>query len=252
MKQMQSAYSGFQYEVAQSRLVTDQSEIAYFFAKRATDIFLSVLFLILFSPILFLIAILIWLDSPGPAIFSQKRVGCKFRWVGKTLHKEICTFTFYKFRSMYHKADEGLHREFISAYISNDITHMARLQQAPAETHNLYKLNGDKRITRIGKFLRAFSLDELPQFWNVLKGDMSLVGPRPAIPYEVEMYEPWHRGRLYALPGITGLWQVTARNTAAFEDLVKVDLEYIEKQSFWLDMRILFRTPLAILERKCK
>lgn len=129
---------------------------------------------------------------------------------------------------------------------------MARLQKGTVEQGNEFKLNGDPRITRVGRILRKTSMDELPQFWNVLTGDMSLVGPRPAIPYEVEMYEPWHMTRLSTRPGLTGLWQVTARNSASFDDLVRIDLEYIEKQSFWLDLKILFMTPLAIFDRRGK
>lgn len=223
----------------------------YFILKRAVDILISLLALILLTPFFLLIGFIIKVDSPGPAVYSQKRVGCKYHWKDGSYLSEVCTFTFYKFRSMYFKSEDTVHREFIAAYIHNDLSGMANLQQGPVEKSNRYKLSGDKRITPVGQLLRKTSLDELPQLWNILKGDMSLVGPRPAIPYEVEMYEPWHMQRLFALPGLTGLWQVTARNSATFDDMVRMDLEYIEKKSFLLDMKILIKTPFAVLDRKC-
>lgn len=252
MEQVDQARIAFRYEAEQTRPAIKQAQVLYFITKRAIDILLSILLLVIFSPVILFVAILVRLDSPGPAIYSQKRVGCKFHRVGKTLCREVRTFTFYKFRSMYYQADDGKHRAFMSAYIHNDKASMTSLQQVPVTGSDLYKLNGDDRVTRIGKILRKTSLDELPQLWNVLKGDMSLVGPRPAIPYEVEMYEPWHQRRLYTWPGLTGMWQVTKRNSCTFEDMVKMDLEYIENQSFWLDMTIMLRTPFAVLQRKCK
>jgi lipopolysaccharide/colanic/teichoic acid biosynthesis glycosyltransferase len=198
------------------------------------------------------VAILVKLDSPGPAIFSQRRVGCKITRVGGKLQKQIYTFMFYKFRSMQHNADQNCHRDFIEAYIQNDTSRMHAMQSAPSDSGNQYKLNGDKRITKLGGFLRKTSLDELPQLWNVIKGDMSLVGPRPPIPYEVEMYDSWHMKRLCTIPGVTGLWQVVARNSVSFDDMVHLDIEYIDNQSFWLDIKILFNTPVAVLfSKKC-
>lgn len=231
--------------------VVARKEADYFILKRSVDILLSAVFLVILFPLMLLIALIITLDSYGPAIYSQKRVGCKYHLTPSGYRKEVCTFTFLKFRSMHHRTNDTVHREFIEAYIKNDLNWMARLQQGKVDKGNQFKLNGDKRITRIGRFLRKSSLDELPQLWNVLRGDMSLVGPRPAIPYEVELYAPWHMHRLGALPGLTGLWQVTARNSASFDDMVKIDLEYIDKQSFWLDMKILLLTPLAVFDRKC-
>jgi lipopolysaccharide/colanic/teichoic acid biosynthesis glycosyltransferase len=223
----------------------------YLFMKRLTDIVVSMLLLVLFSPVFVLIALLIALDSRGPIIFTQKRVGCRLIRKNETIQKKLCVFSFYKFRTMYQKTDESIHRDYMSAYINNDQDRMSSLQPTKIIKPKLFKLNGDKRITRIGHFLRKSSLDELPQFWNILKGNMSLVGPRPAIPYEVEMYTPWHRQRLYAQPGLTGLWQVTARNSSTFEEMVKLDIEYVESQNFWLDIKILFKTPLAVLSGKC-
>ena len=223
----------------------------YYLEKRSLDILLSSVLLILLSPAMLLIGILIRLDSSGPAIYSQKRVGCKYHWWKRGCRKEARLFTFYKFRTMFQGADQQVHRDFIHAYIHNDLEEMKNLQHGTCTVENQYKLSGDSRITRIGGFLRKTSLDELPQLWNILKGDMSLVGPRPAIPYEVEMYEPWHLQRLCALPGLTGLWQVTARNSATFDEMVQMDLGYIERQSFLLDLVILIKTPLAVLDRRC-
>jgi lipopolysaccharide/colanic/teichoic acid biosynthesis glycosyltransferase len=144
-------------------------------------------------------------------------------------------------------ADPSVHQAYIKALIENDETQMAVLQGAPTQPR---KLVNDSRIIRPGKLLRKLSLDELPQLWNVLIGDMSLIGPRPAIPYEVEMYKPWHLRRLEAHQGITGLQQVTARCTTDFDEQVQYDIEYIDNQSLWLDIKIIIKTPLAILSTK--
>ena len=226
-------------------------EADYYLIKRGVDVLISSILLVLLFPIGVLVALAIKLDSKGPAIYCSERVGCRYRWKDGVYKKEVEKFTFFKFRTMYHKTTDTIHREFIAAYIHNDAKRMASLQQGKVENGNLFKLNGDKRITRIGSFLRKSSLDELPQLWNVLRGEMSMVGPRPAIPYEVEMYAPWHLHRLAAMPGLTGLWQVTARNSASFDEMVRLDLEYIEKQSLWLDLKIMIFTPFAILDRKC-
>jgi lipopolysaccharide/colanic/teichoic acid biosynthesis glycosyltransferase len=132
----------------------------------------------------------------------------------------------------------------VQAFITND---QATMCQANGTSTTVHKLVHDPRITRLGRWLRKTSLDELPQLWNVLKGDMSLVGPRPALPYEVEVYQSWHRRRLEALPGITGLWQVSARCSVDFEQSVALDVQYVEQRSFWFDLLILLRTPLAVL-----
>lgn len=226
------------------------SNVFYFRTKRLWDFCVSAVLLVLLSPVFLIISILIRLDSPGPAIYSQKRVGCKIRCQKGSVTKEVTTFTFYKFRSMYHRVDDKCHREFIEAYIHNDQERMEQLQNGSVTPETNFKLNHDTRITPIGAFLRKSSLDEIPQFWNVLKGDMSLVGPRPPIPYEVEMYNPWHHGRLLATPGITGLWQVCARNSTNFDEMVQIDIDYIQQQSFWLDLKILLNTPFAIFKNK--
>jgi lipopolysaccharide/colanic/teichoic acid biosynthesis glycosyltransferase len=219
----------------------------YYWVKDVLDFILAALALLVLAPAIASIAMIISLDSPGPIFFRQRRVGTRMRCQGNTIIWEKVDFPCFKFRSMFHKASTAQHQAYVTALINNDAS---VLEQMEDETVPLHKLVHDRRITRVGKYLREYSLDELPQFWNVLRGEMSLVGPRPAIPYEVEVYKPWHLGRLQAKPGITGLQQVSARYTASFDDQVRCDLEYIEHQSLWLDLRILIKTPLAIFKQK--
>lgn len=216
----------------------------YFFFKRLLDILIAGAMLILLSPLMLLIALLIKLDSPGPVIFKQERIGSKRKKMGKGPPSDFETFTFFKFRTMRRDAPSDPHRVYYQAFIQNDLRHMTEIQRG--ETHTR-KLTNDSRVTRLGKFLRKSSMDEIPQLWNVLKGEMSIIGPRPPIPYEVEMYQPWHRRRLEAKPGLTGLWQVAARSSADFDEMVRMDIWYIEHQSLWLDLRILLKTPLSVL-----
>ena len=194
--------------------------------KRVSDIIFSALILLFISPLLLLIALLVKLSSKGRVFFLQERVGMDGR-----------TFTFIKFRSMNEDADDTAHRDVYKANIKNP--------DGNGQSHG--KVPNDPRITPIGKILRRFSIDELPQFFNVIKGDMSVVGPRPPIPYEVEEYEIWHRKRLDMKPGITGLWQVSGRNRLTFEEMVRLDLYYIENWSLFLDLKILLLTIPAIL-----
>jgi lipopolysaccharide/colanic/teichoic acid biosynthesis glycosyltransferase len=183
-----------------------------------------------------LIALAIRLDSSGPAIFRQKRVG---QW-GKQ-------FIMFKFRSMHANADEKVHRQFASDYINGN-GHKHKKNGASSGTEEgVYKPNGDKRITRVGKWLRRTSLDELPQLLNVLRGEMSLVGPRPAVPYEVDEYSKWHLQRLAVLPGLTGLAQISGRSGLTFEKIVRIDLVYIRRRSLVLDLAILLRTIPVVL-----
>ncbi len=202
--------------------------------KRSMDIIGSLGALLLLSPVLAVIALLIKLTSEGPVLFKQKRIGQYGR-----------RFTFLKFRSMYADSGHGIHEEYVKALIAGD----ACAQQAAGSEHtSSYKLTNDPRITPLGRFLRRSSLDELPQFYNVLKGEMSLVGPRPPIPYEYQAYEQWHRRRLLAVkPGITGLWQVEGRSRVKFNDMVRLDLSYASTWSPWLDVKILLRTPGAVV-----
>lgn len=226
---------------------THEERQRYYASKRVLDVIVAGTLLLLSLPLMGIIALLIVLDSPGPVLFRQERVGLKRSrgTGGKTW--AVGPFTMYKFRSMYQNTRSDDHRAFVKAFIGNDQKAMAELQ---GEDTQVRKLVHDKRVTSLGRILRKTSLDELPQFWNVLKGDMSLVGPRPPIPYEVEMYEPWHLQRLAAQTGITGLWQVTARSSADFDEMVRLDLDYVRNQSVWLDLRILLHTPLAVLRGK--
>lgn len=202
--------------------------------KRAMDIAGSALMLVLCAPLLLVIAMAVKLSSRGPVLFKQQRVG-------QYGHR----FTFLKFRSMRVDNDPSIHREYVTKLIAGE----AERIKASADGKSVYKLANDKRITTIGIFLRKTSLDELPQFFNVLKGDMSLVGPRPPIPYELAAYQTWHRRRvLQVKPGITGLWQVTGRSRVKFDDMVRLDLRYATSWSPWLDLKILLRTPGAVIK----
>jgi lipopolysaccharide/colanic/teichoic acid biosynthesis glycosyltransferase len=219
----------------------------YFAGKRLFDLLVAGVLLLILLPVVALIALLIALDTPGPAIFKQERVGARRRKNGRQATWEVGTFTMYKFRTMYNNADPEKHRAFVQAFINGDEEGMATQQGTATQVR---KMVHDSRVTRVGRILRKTSLDEVPQFWNVLRGDMSLVGPRPPIPYEVEMYQAWHHQRLAIQPGLTGLWQVTARSSADFDEMVRLDLDYAQHQSFWLDFTILLKTPLVVLSGK--
>ena len=200
-------------------------------AKRMIDVAGSALIMILFVPLYVAIALAIRLTSKGPVLFRQTRVGQYGR-----------PFVLYKFRTMYTNSDQAVHREYVMQMIANEAE-----RKQDTDGNGVYKLTNDKRITRVGNLLRRTSMDELPQIMNVLKGDMSLVGPRPAIPYEVAAYQTWHRRRvLEAKPGVTGLWQVTGRSQVRFDEMVRLDLRYATSWSLWLDLKILLRTPLAV------
>lgn len=217
----------------------------YYVSKRILDFSLALLALIILSPLIVLVAILIKLDSPGPIFFKQDRVSVRLRRTYNHItYWQRITFRCYKFRTMVCNADPSLHKSYIKALIDNDCESMAALQ---GENTQIRKLIHDSRVTRLGRILRKSSIDEIPQFINVIKGEMSLVGPRPAIPYEVEMYKPWHYQRLETKPGITGLWQVIGRSSVDFDEMVRLDMLYIQKQSFWFDLKIIFLTPWAIL-----
>jgi lipopolysaccharide/colanic/teichoic acid biosynthesis glycosyltransferase len=201
--------------------------------KRVMDVAGSILALILFLPVFLAVACAVKATSEGPVFFRQRRVGQH----GKS-------FVFLKFRSMYTNNDAAVHKKYVQELIAGK----AEKQPASGNGNGVYKLTGDSRITRVGAFLRKTSLDELPQFINVLKGEMSLVGPRPPVPYEVEAYDIWHRRRLLeAKPGITGLWQVSGRSRVKFDDMVRLDLRYARTWSPWIDMKILWRTPGAVV-----
>jgi len=228
----------------------------YFLAKRCLDCALALLAIAVLAPVLLVTALLVRLTSRGPAIFLQERVGFGGRH-----------FKMYKFRSMYINSDDRLHQLAYEQFLRGERTHgkvdgallAARVQEteeqastkitAPAKPRRS-GVPRDPRITPLGYLLRRTSIDELPQFFNVLRGEMSLVGPRPPIPYEVGLYQSWHLGRLDTLPGITGLWQVHGRSRVTFDQMVQMDLEYIQKQSFWYDVKLLLLTIPAVLSRK--
>jgi lipopolysaccharide/colanic/teichoic acid biosynthesis glycosyltransferase len=199
--------------------------------RRSADVALSVILLIVLAPVLLLIAAAIRLDSPGPAIFRQQRLGLGMR-----------PFTVLKFRTMRADADGARHQAYVRALITG-----------AADTQGedgLYKLTGDDRITTVGRTLRRWSLDELPQLWNVLRGQMALVGPRPVIAFEVDHYPEWYRERFAVRPGLTGLWQVSGRNERTYEEMVRYDVEYARRASLALDLRILLRTVRVVLVRQ--
>jgi len=201
--------------------------------KRALDIIGSTLALIVFSPIFAIIALAIKATSRGPVLFKQQRVGRH----GKR-------FTFLKFRSMRVDNDSTVHEEYVKKLIAGQ----AERKSSNGNGEGVFKLTEDHRITRVGSFLRRTSLDEMPQFLNVLIGDMSLVGPRPAIPYEVAAYQTWHRRRVLEVkPGITGLWQVNGRSRVTFDEMVRLDLRYARAWSPWMDIKILLLTPRAVV-----
>jgi lipopolysaccharide/colanic/teichoic acid biosynthesis glycosyltransferase len=214
-------------------LSPEKSRRSLLHIKEATDIVGSALTLILCSPLLLVIALAIKVSSKGPVLFRQQRVG----QYGKC-------FTFLKFRSMYTDNDHSVHKEFAAKLIAGQVEHAPSHGQGKG----VYKLTNDKRVTRVGRFLRRTSLDELPQLVNVLNGEMSLVGPRPAIPYELAAYQTWHRRRVLEVkPGITGLWQVSGRSSVKFDEMVRLDLRYATSWSPWLDLKILMRTPRAVI-----
>lgn len=224
-------------------MATGSESLFYGVLKRCLDILLATALIILFLPLLLLIAVLIKLDSPGPVIFNQERVGAKRHRFGNHRFWAVQNFTFFKFRSMVRDADPSLHEAYIKEFVEG------RAQASP-ESGGTFKLTNDPRVTRVGRFLRKFSLDELPQLFNVLKGDMSLVGPRPVPTYEVAGYQARHHNRFAALPGITGWWQVKGRCRVSFEEMIRMDLDYIRSASLWLDLKILFLTIPAVLSRR--
>jgi exopolysaccharide biosynthesis polyprenyl glycosylphosphotransferase len=201
--------------------------------KRAIDVVGSILALMLFAPVFLVISVAIKATSKGPVLFRQQRIG----QYGQP-------FVFLKFRSMEANNDAEIHKEYVRQLIAGK----AERNGSNGNHNGVFKLTKDPRITRVGAFLRRTSLDELPQFINVLKGEMSLVGPRPPIPYEVESYDFWHRRRLLEVkPGITGLWQVSGRSRVTFDEMVRLDLRYARSWSPWMDIKILLQTPRAMV-----
>ena len=223
--------------IADSRLYPDlesqdMRQKAALHVKRLMDLAGSAALLLLLSPVLAAIALVIKLTSKGPVLFRQERLGqfgSRFRCL--------------KFRTMYMNCDSKIHQDYVQQFIAGKNEDGGQDPLKPT----VYKITSDPRVTPIGRFLRKTSLDELPQFWNVLRGEMSLVGPRPPVPYEFAMYDVWHRRRVLELkPGVTGLWQVSGRSRTRFDDMVRLDLRYRLSWSLWLDLKILAVTPWAV------
>lgn len=208
-----------------------RDKFTYLFWKGVFEWILALAVTIILSPFLVLIAIVIRLSSPGNPIFCQERVGKGGR-----------KFTFYKFRTMYANNDDGEYRTYIHRYITENAAY-----QVTEDGQGVYKVVNDGRVTRFGAWLRKTNLDELPQLINILKGEMSFIGPRPDIPFAVDMYQDWHRERLSVLPGMTGLWQVSQRKNLSFDDMTRLDIDYVRQQSLLLDVKILLLTILTVL-----
>lgn len=226
-----------QRELPAAVAVAERDRHLYLQIKRLMDIVLSSILLMLLSPLLLLIALLIKLDSSGPVIFRQARIG-----------KDGKPFTMLKFRSMRQDADPRVHQEHMRRLIrGTDASGNPGGDESGDSGERAGKLSNDARVTRVGKIIRKTSLDELPQLFNILKGEMSLLGPRPSLPYEVELYNDWHMRRLEVLPGMASLWLVRGRADIPFDDQVRLDIEYIENQSLWLDLKILLQTVPAVL-----
>jgi lipopolysaccharide/colanic/teichoic acid biosynthesis glycosyltransferase len=204
--------------------------------KRTLDVVGSIVALVLLSPLMLVVALIIKLTSPGPVIFRQQRIG-----------QGGVPFTFYKFRSMRSDNDDRVHRDFVASLIDGTSTASGEATR----TAGRFKMKADPRVTPIGRLIRKASIDELPQFWNVLKGDMSLVGPRPPVPYEADRYQAWHMRRVFELkPGLTGIWQVEGRSRVSFNDMVRMDLRYPRHCSLRFDLGILLRTVVVVLTCK--
>jgi lipopolysaccharide/colanic/teichoic acid biosynthesis glycosyltransferase len=221
----------------------------YHAVKRILDIALASLTLMLTLPLFVVIAFAIKLNTPGPVFFAQERLrGRRVRspggwdWV-------VEPFTLYKFRTMTIDADQSVHRRYMEAYLSGDEATLTSLRPG-REQGDSYRPTNDQRVTRVGAVLRKLSLDELPQLWNVLRGEMSLVGPRPPMLYEVEMYRQHHLLRLTCLPGLTGWAQVKGRCSIGFDDMLRLDIEYLAGQSIWFDLKVLLLTIPVVLSMK--
>jgi lipopolysaccharide/colanic/teichoic acid biosynthesis glycosyltransferase len=211
-----------------------QTKISYTFVKRMIDLLGAFIGIILFLPLMFFISIVVKFTSPGPILFRQKRIGYK----GKQ-------FTFLKFRTMRIGENEGIHKDYVKKLIEGKNTEI----NMGTDERPTYKITDDPRITNIGHILRKTSLDELPQLLNVLIGQMSLVGPRPPIPYEVEMYKTWHLQRILEVkPGVTGLWQVEGRSSTTFDEMVRMDLQYVRKKSILMDIKIIIKTFFVVFK----
>ena len=223
--------SSLEFAAAASARETSRSAVLTAVMRRGMDLVVALLLLVAVLPLLIAIAVAIRIESKGSPIFRQRRLGRDGR-----------PFYVNKFRSMTVDADESRHKQYVQKLIGSG--------EDAEQRDGLYKLAVDDRITRVGAFIRSWSLDELPQLWNVVRGEMSLVGPRPVLEYEVEHYQSWYLRRFAVKPGLTGLWQVSGRNERTYDEMVELDCEYAETQTLWLDIRILFRTVVTVLRRQ--
>lgn len=221
----------------------------YYLSKRLIDIAVAATLLVVSLPLLVVIAVAIKLDSPGPALYVNDRLGSRRRRVDGGYEWSIAPFPLFKFRTMVNNADPTMHRRHMEAYINGDDRQCGTADPAAGGAKS-YKLQDDPRITRVGRFLRKTSLDELPQILSVLKGDMSLVGPRPLLAYEVELFDDLHMGRFGSTPGITGLAQVDGRCTLSFAEMIQRDLSYVASPSLGRDLVILLKTIPVVVSRK--
>lgn len=216
---------------------TDKKKKVSLLIKRVMDVVGSSVALALASPFFLILASAIKLTSKGPVFFRQERIG-----------QYGVRFQFLKFRSMKVSNDAGIHKEYVKNFIAGKVAAAPGGENGNGNGQSVYKITNDPRVTFIGRIMRRTSLDEVPQFWNVLKGDMSLVGPRPPIPYEIESYDVWHRRRLLEVkPGITGLWQVHGRSKTTFDEMVRLDLQYSKTWTPFLDAKIILKTPRAVI-----
>jgi lipopolysaccharide/colanic/teichoic acid biosynthesis glycosyltransferase len=212
----------------------------YFLCKRLIDVVITLVLLMLLLPLMVIIAVAIAVETPGPVFFVQERVGVTRRSAGGRTYWTSRKFHLYKFRSMVAGADQSVHTEYVRAFVDGSL-------DAGNATGPTFKLAHDPRVTRVGSIIRRTSLDELPQLFNVLKGEMSLVGPRPVPAYEVAQYRESDAERLAAIPGLTGLWQVNGRGQVTFAEMIRMDREYVRNQTLWLDLKILLATIPAVL-----
>lgn len=210
-------------EQLDQQVVIKKESLVYLIGKRTMDIVASLFGLIILSPLLIIVSILIKLESAGPILFKQERVGLR----GKH-------FIMYKFRSMVINAEEL----------------KAKLESQNEMSGPMFKIKNDPRVTKVGKFIRKTSIDELPQLINILKGEMSIVGPRPSLPKEVDMFEGWMLRRLDAKPGLTCYWQVRGRNNIGFEEWMRMDVDYVSKRNIWIDIKLIFRTVVLLFGDK--
>ena len=208
--------------------------------KRVFDVLVASLLLVFLAPVFVVVAVAIRLDSPGPIWFKQARVGARPRVLSGVTEWRTATFRIYKFRSMFSDGDDSAHRAYIESFVAGAATDSGKHGAA-------YKLVGDPRVTRVGRILRRVSIDELPQLINVVRGEMSLVGPRPIPTYEVAQYEQWHMERFHAIPGMTGYWQVHGRGDVPFAEMMRMDIHYVRNESLRLDLTLLALTIPAVV-----